>query len=349
MRLLAWSIAWAVLLTMGTAQAADWTAVKLHGMVYADAGGGNWVRLSRGAAVADGRAIRTLASGNAVFARGAETVAFGPNTEGEITDRPGQRPFTIVLEQAGTVAVSAEARAVRHFSVETPYLVAVVKGTQFTVRTTPRGSQVTVLRGLVSVTTRPGGRTVLLPAGQSVAATAYGDMLVSGTAIPSLVHPRIGNLLEDAADAGGDGSEPPIAGSAGVTSLGEAAGTVGATLGGAIGSLGDTAGATVGGLSTAVGGTVSAVGSSLGGIADSSGTLGGVGTIAGSTVTAAGSAVSGLGGAAGSTVSAAGGAVGGVVTGVTGSVGDVVGGLTQSSGSVSGKSPGTGLLGHLGL
>ena len=41
MRLLAWSIAWAVLLTMGTAQAADWTAVKLHGMVYADAGGGN--------------------------------------------------------------------------------------------------------------------------------------------------------------------------------------------------------------------------------------------------------------------------------------------------------------------
>src|SRR6185437_3838852 len=315
MRLLAWSIAWAVLLTMGTAQAADWTAVKLHGMVYADAGGGNWVRLSRGAAVADGRAIRTLASGNAVFARGAETVAFGPNTEGEITDRPGQRPFTIVLEQAGTVAVSAEARAVRHFSVETPYLVAVVKGTQFTVRTTPRGSQVTVLRGLVSVTTRPGG----------------------------------GNLLEDAADAGGDGSEPPIAGSAGVTSLGEAAGTVGATLGGAIGSLGDTAGATVGGLSTAVGGTVSAVGSSLGGIVDSSGTLGGVGAIAGSTVAAAGSAVSCLGGAAGSTVSAAGGAVGGVVTGVTGSVGDVVGGLTQSSGSVSGKSPGTGLLGHLGL
>src|SRR6185437_335711 len=91
------------LLPVGIAQAADWTAVKLHGMVYADAGGGNWVRLSRGAAVADGRAIRTLVSGNAVFARGAETVAFGPNTEGEITDRPGQRPFTIVVEQAGVV------------------------------------------------------------------------------------------------------------------------------------------------------------------------------------------------------------------------------------------------------
>lgn len=335
MRMPVWVFVLPAIWWVGGAEAADWTAVKLHGPVYADAGGGNWVRLWRGAVIADGRAVRTLGSGNAVFSRGAEIVAFGPNTQGEITDRPGTRPFTIVIEQAGTVAVSAEARAVQHFSVETPYLVAVVKGTQFTVGTKPGQSDVAVARGLVSVTGRVGRRTILLPAGERVVATAGGGMLVSGTVVPALVHPRIDGQIEDEPD-GGAATAPG--------GIGDDVDEIGASLGGVVTDSGDTTGTVITGLGEATGDAVDHLGATLGGLGDPTGLAGATG----STLGTVGGAVNGLGTAAGSTVTSLTGTAGGAVTGLTGTVGGVVNGLTQSGGT-SGGSAGGGLLQHLGL
>jgi FecR protein len=353
MRIAAWVLMLTAVWTAGGAEAADWTVTKLHGMVYAEAASGGWVRLSRGDAVVDGRAIRTLRSGNAVFARGSETVAFGPGTQAEITDRPGRRPFTTVLEQIGTVGVSAEALAVRHFSVETPYLVAVVKGTEFTVRTDAGGSDVAVSRGLVSVTSRSGRRTVLLPAGQSVETTPYGAMLVSGMAVPALVHPRIGGMIEDVTADGAtvdssaqDDSTDSLGGSGLLRgSLDDVSG-VGATLGGAVTGLGDTAGSVITGAGEAAGGTVDAVGAALG---NSSGALGSAVNAVGATTTTLGGAVSSVGTTAGGTVTGLSGTAGGAVTSLTGTVSGAVNGLTQPAGSASGTGSGGGLLQHLGL
>jgi hypothetical protein len=346
MRVAAWVFLVAVIWSTGAAEAAEWTIVKLHGMVYAEAAGGQWVRLSRGDAVADGHVIRTLRNGNAVVARGAETISLGPGTQAEITDRPGSRPFTTVREETGSIGVAAEARAVRHFSVETPYLVAVVKGTRFTVSTNDQGSSVAVARGLVAVTTRAGRRTVMLPAGQRVLATRYGGMLVSGTAVPALVHSRIGGVVEDAdvgdmAPAAGPADGLPLLGG-----LGSATTDLGAVTGGTVTALGGVTGDTLTGVTSAAGGLVQTAGSSLG-------ALGGAGPL-GSTVSTAGATLGGVGETVGAVGAAAGGAVttvtgtaGDALTGVTSAVGKTVTGLTQGSAGTAGA--GGGLLHRLGL
>jgi hypothetical protein len=327
------------------ARAAEWTIVKLHGMVYAAAADGGWVRLSRGDAVADGHVIRTLRNGNAVLARGAETISLGPETQAEITDRPGRRPFTTVREETGSIGVAAEARAVKHFSVETPYLVAVVKGTRFTVSTDDQGSRVAVERGLVSVTTRSSRRTVLLPAGQHVFATRYGGMLVSGTAIPALVHPEIGGVIEDAGNEADAPVPAPARASLGATVGGTITAIGGAT--GAITTLGEATGAALTGTTGAAGGLVQSAGNAVGALGSAAGPLGPTVSAAGSTVSGLGGAVGAVGAAAGGAVTSLTGAAGSTVTGLTSAAGSTVTGLTQSVSGGTGASGG--LLHHLGL
>ena len=131
------------------AMADDWVAVKLRGNVLAQQDG-QWVHLARGDIVSDSRAIRTLADGNVQFARDGETIDVFGDTQLQIHDRAGQR-FTTVSEVAGKVAIEANVENVKHFAVATPFLVAVVKGTKFTVMSGATSSQVDVTRGKVGV------------------------------------------------------------------------------------------------------------------------------------------------------------------------------------------------------
>jgi len=136
---------------IGTAAADDWTASQLRGQVV-QLVDGSWQVVHRGDAVPDTHFIHTLANGYATFTRGVETVQLGPDTQIEIIDRPGSgKPYTIVKEAFGTVSIEAEVEQVEHFSVQTPYLAAVVKGTRFTVMSGTSGSSVSVQRGHVAV------------------------------------------------------------------------------------------------------------------------------------------------------------------------------------------------------
>src|SRR5690606_23612207 len=98
----------------------------------------------------DDRVIRTLRSGRVTFERGAELIELGGDTQVRIHDRTG-RKHTTVLQDFGVVSIEAEARSVQHFSVRTPHLAAVVKGTRFTVRSGERTAEVEVDRGFVAV------------------------------------------------------------------------------------------------------------------------------------------------------------------------------------------------------
>ena len=192
-------------------------------------GTGQWSRLNRGDVVSDDRVIRTLGGGNVEFQSGAETVAMGPGTQAQIVDRKGQL-YTTVVEQVGTVSISAEARQVQHFAVETPFLVAVVKGTMFTVVTNTTASRVVVSRGLVAVTDFHDHHTVMLPAGR---AGRYRDgaratQPITGTPIAALVHPTVNGVVEDEDDA-----------STGV--IGSTTTAVGNVAGGVVGDVGSVA------------------------------------------------------------------------------------------------------------
>ena len=152
----------------GAAFADDWTAVKLRGDVYV-LHKGAWVKLNRGDIVADDSVIRTLANGSAQFLRDRETIDLAPNTEIQIFDRVGKR-YTRVREFFGDVGVEANVENVEHFSVETPFVAAVVKGTIFDVRSDAAGSLVTVMRGLVGVEDLIHRLHADVPAGQSAIA-----------------------------------------------------------------------------------------------------------------------------------------------------------------------------------
>ena len=144
------------LFSAGPVLADDWTAVKLRGNVL-QLVDGEWGPLERGDVVPDSRVIRTMGGGRVTFVRGEETLDLGGNTQIQIHDRGGCRPFTTVKQYFGKVQVEAEVKQVQHFAVQTPYLVAVVKGTKFTVVSGKSDSQVSVERGAVSVADKDDG------------------------------------------------------------------------------------------------------------------------------------------------------------------------------------------------
>lgn len=202
------AIAFAALFS-STALADDWTAVKLRGVVVG-LFDGEWVKLERQAIVPDDQPIRTLASGRVTFQRGDELIELGPNTQVQIIDRAGYSKFTTVKQYYGRVAVEAEVRDVTHFSVETPYLAAVVKGTRFVVISGEDGSSVQVERGAVAVEDSSDRSSVVVAAGQEVAAVPGQMMAVSGRGeLPEVVD-RNGKPVnarpEQARNRGNDGA-----------------------------------------------------------------------------------------------------------------------------------------------
>ena len=221
-----------VLVIASPALADDWTATKLRGTVMVNDlhGTGTWTRLNRGDVVADDSPIRTMASGNVEFTRDAETISLGPNTDAQIFDRTGQR-YTTVVEQFGQVDIDAQVQNVQHFAVQTPYLVAVVKGTHFSVFSSNAGSRVVVNRGLVGVTGQGQKRGVLVAAGQQLTETAAGQMTVTGKADAAATHPVVNGIEEDAV-------------------------TTTEAVGGVLGGVTDSAGKVAGGVTTTVGNVV---------------------------------------------------------------------------------------------
>lgn len=160
----------------GAAVADDWLASKVRGpvMQYTE---GEWIPLKRGDIVPDDRLVRTLKGGRITLQRGNETIALESQTQIRILDKPG-RVFTTVRQDFGEVSIEADVRKVEHFSVKTPLIAAVVKGTKFTVRSGEHDAEVSVRRGHVAVTDADTGQTVLLAAGDS-ASTEDGGIPLS--------------------------------------------------------------------------------------------------------------------------------------------------------------------------
>lgn len=169
--------AWAV---TSAASADDWTADKLRGQVL-QLVDNQWQPLRRGMVVPDSRVIRTLAGARVTFTRGNETVDLEPNTQIQIYDKAGKKPFTTVKEYFGTVAVEADVQNVQHFAVQTWELAAVVKGTRFTVTTTKENTSVSVRRGHVAVEDNLTHDHVTIRVGQSVSVGPSHQIVAAGS------------------------------------------------------------------------------------------------------------------------------------------------------------------------
>jgi hypothetical protein len=186
---------------ISAAWADDWTAVRLRGVVMELVNGG-WERLERGDVVSDDRVIRT-GNGRVTFVRGEETIELGANTQIQIFDQPRSRPYTTVRQYFGEVSIEAEVKDVEHFAVQTPYMVAAVKGTRFIVLSDEDGSEVRVRRGAVAVESIGHGAHTLIVAGQSASAGEGTALNVAGGGdLPEVLGPD-GKPIKDKKDGKG--------------------------------------------------------------------------------------------------------------------------------------------------
>ncbi|MBX9825711.1 MAG: FecR family protein [Xanthobacteraceae bacterium] len=157
------------------AQDASWRVSKSSGEVWIDAPGAQSVALSADTVLSPGASVRTGANGRVLLMRGTETIMVSPNSVMQIpAAKSGNSGMTTVLQRSGSLLFDVEKQNVRHFEVSTPYLAAVVKGTQFRVTVDEGGSRVEVLRGQVHVTDYKSGQRALVNPSQMAAVSLRG-------------------------------------------------------------------------------------------------------------------------------------------------------------------------------
>jgi len=166
-----------VLATASAAFAADggdWTVHKSSGEVWLTGTGVQAAALNQEDVLKPGDSVRTGRTGRVLLKRGDEMIMVSPNSVVGIPAQKTEGLSTTIVQKAGSILLDVEKRDVKHFEVETPYLAAVVKGTQFRVTVNAGKTTVDVVRGQVEVADFKSGQIAQVMAGQHATAFASG-------------------------------------------------------------------------------------------------------------------------------------------------------------------------------
>ena len=175
-----------VLGAASSARAAEngaWSVSKSSGEVWVTTTGAEQVSLSHEEILKPGDTIRTGRTGRVLLVRGEETILISPNSVIGLPAEKKEGLSTTIVQQAGSILLEVEKRNVKHFEVETPYLAAVVKGTQFSVTVKAASTSVDVRRGQVEVSDFKSGQIAQVMPGQVATAFAHGKpgLVLSGS------------------------------------------------------------------------------------------------------------------------------------------------------------------------
>ena len=151
-----------------------WSVSKSSGEVWVTTTGADQVSLKQEEALKPGDTIRTGSNGRVLLVRGEETILVAPNSVIGLPAEKKDGLATTILQQAGSILLEVEKQNVKHFEVETPYLAAVVKGTQFSVTVDRDRTSVSVLRGQVEVSDFKSGQIAQVMPGQVATTFAHG-------------------------------------------------------------------------------------------------------------------------------------------------------------------------------
>ena len=202
-----------------------WTVQYLKGAAFTrphEADQNQWQALGAGAQLAPGSVVRTDGSGRMELTNGIDTIRMSPSTEIELPLAKEGDPVIRVIHWIGAAFFQVGKRPGPQFEVDTPFIVAIVKGTKFTIAVSDAGASIKVSEGVVSVSATAGG--------PSIDVTAGGSASVSGDRRDTVVPGPSG-----AADpAGGRGKGSTLAGSSDDGDVGSGAGAAGSS-GGALG------------------------------------------------------------------------------------------------------------------
>ena len=166
-----------ILGTASFASAADdgvWSVSKSSGEVWLAANGAQPVSLTQEGTLRAGDTIRTGRNGRVLLVRGEESILISPNSVVGLPAEKKEGLSTTIIQQAGSILLEVEKRNVKHFEVETPYLAAVVKGTQFSVTVNAGSTKVGVLRGQVEVSDFKSGQIAQVMPGQAATSFEHG-------------------------------------------------------------------------------------------------------------------------------------------------------------------------------
>jgi hypothetical protein len=157
------------------AEEANWRVAKVSGEAWIAGSSVQAASASANPVLHPGETVRTGRNGRVLLTRGAESILVSANSSISLPEagRPGQ---TTVIQQAGSILLDVEKRNVPHFEVETPYLAAVVKGTQFRVSVQGGRAKVDVVRGRVQVSDFRSGQFAMVSPGQSARASFGRDL-----------------------------------------------------------------------------------------------------------------------------------------------------------------------------
>ena len=160
-----------------SALAADggvWSVAKSTGEVWVTTTGAQKASLTQEENLKPGDAIRTGPNGRVLLVRGEESMLIAPNSVISVPAEAKDGMQTTILQQAGSIVLEVEKKNVQHFEVETPYLAAVVKGTQFIVTVGATSTSVEVRRGQVEVSDFKTGQIAQVLPGQTATSFEHG-------------------------------------------------------------------------------------------------------------------------------------------------------------------------------
>ena len=156
------------------AEGGTWSVSKSSGEVWITNGEVQQASLNPADNLKPGDTIRTGRNGRVLLTRGEESILIAPNSAVGLPGEPKEGLSTTIVQQAGSILLEVEKRNVKHFEVETPYLAAVVKGTQFRVSVNAASTSVDVMRGQVEVTDFRSGQIAQVMPGQKATAFEHG-------------------------------------------------------------------------------------------------------------------------------------------------------------------------------
>lgn len=206
----------ATMLLSPSAFAQNWVVSKVSGKAWVSANGAAPAPLSTGMTVPQGSTISTGENGRAMLVQGHDAFVVGPKSSLSVQAGTGAQRTT-VLQRSGRVTFDVETQSAPHFTVETPFMAAVVKGTKFDVQVSSRGANVGVQRGRVQVADFATGQTTDITPGVRASVRVGGTpgLSLSGKGPMPVVQPGVPRAAVVAPVTGAGAALAPAAPAAG--------------------------------------------------------------------------------------------------------------------------------------
>ncbi len=165
-----------------------WKVLQLSGVAHVEVTGAEPVAVQIGQVLLAGQTLKTGPRTRLMLSNSKQHIQVSSNTTLSLPPEDEIKPdMTIVRQTRGTITLSIDKQKSQHFKVETPYLVAAVKGTDFTVSIDDEWAKVRVHEGVVEVKNRVEDEAFDVKAGEAVTmnVASLSSGLVSGMALLS--------------------------------------------------------------------------------------------------------------------------------------------------------------------